>query len=219
MWSLNRDTTCGPNYVDLKRVSDACSGIDQGDVKFADVLSEGFVGQIDSVAGVVTTAEPQDPAEDLDDPETSPYPIWNPEFAYLAGSKVVWYRNVYEAKWWNRGELPDNPVLNEWETPWTLIGPVLEGEKPVEIPTLPYGVYPEWEGTEIYDRGARILFEEAAYEAKWWTQGDSPAAYAAGPDSSPWTPVRLDEINEILDELEAGTFEPEEPESSGEENP
>ena len=31
MWSLNRDATCGSNYVDLSRVSDACSGVDQGD--------------------------------------------------------------------------------------------------------------------------------------------------------------------------------------------
>lgn len=204
MWSLNRDVPCGPNYVDLRRVSDACSGIPQGEARFSDILAEGFTGRIDSVAGFVTTPEPRDPAEYIDDPETSPYPIWNAEFAYLAGTKVVWHRNVYEAKWWTRGELPDNPVLNEWETPWVLVGPVLDGEKPMQIPTLPYGTYPEWEGTAVYDRGARVLFDNTAYEAKWWTQGDSPAAYAADPDSSPWVPVRLDEIEEILRDLETG---------------
>ena len=29
MWSANRDKSCGPNYPDVKVVSDACSGIDQ----------------------------------------------------------------------------------------------------------------------------------------------------------------------------------------------
>jgi len=208
MWSLNRDVPCGPNYVDLSRVSDACSGVPQGETRFADVLAAGFPGRLDASAGVVTTPEPRDPADFIDDPETSPYPIWNEEAAYLAGSKVVWYRNVYEAKWWTRGEIPDNPVLNEWETPWTLVGPVLDGEKPREIPTLPYGAYPEWEGTQIYDKGERILFEGAPYEAKWWNQGDSPEAYAADPDSSPWTPVRLEEIEEILLELESSDAPP-----------
>lgn len=202
MWSLNRDVQCGPNYVDLSRVSDACSGFPQGEVRYADILAEGFTGRLDASAGIVTTPEPRDPSDFIDDPDTSPYPIWNEEASYLAGSKVVWYRNVYEAKWWTRGEIPDNPVLNEWETPWVLVGPVLEGEKPREIPTLPYGVYPEWEGTVIYDKGERILFDGMPYESKWWNQGDSPEAYAADPDSSPWTPVRLEEIEEILVELE-----------------
>ena len=211
MWSLNRDVPCGPNYVDLQRVSDACSGVPQGAERYQTLLAEGFSGRIDAVAGIVTTPEPRDPADYVDDPETSPYPIWNEEFAYLAGTKVVWHRNVYEAKWWTRGEVPDNPVLNEWETPWTLIGPVLEGEKPMQIPTLPYGAYPEWEGQGVYDRGARVIFDGTAYEAKWWTQGDSPAAHAADPDSSPWVPVRLDEIEEILRDIESGEFVYEEP--------
>ncbi|MBU1250381.1 MAG: chitinase [Actinobacteria bacterium] len=201
MWSLNRDVQCGPNYVDLTRVSDACSGFPQGETSYADVLATGFTGRLDSVAGIVTTPEPRDPADFIDDPETSPYPIWDEENAYLTGSKVVWFRNVYEAKWWTRGDLPDNPVLNEWETPWTLIGPVLDGEEPAEIPTLPYGVYPEWEGPTVYDKGERVLFDGTPYEAKWWNQGDSPEAYAADPDSSPWTPVRLEEIEEILSDL------------------
>ncbi|MGY6498085.1 MAG: glycosyl hydrolase family 18, partial [Microcella sp.] len=180
------------------------------------ILANGFSGRIDAVAGIVTTAEPRDPADYIDDPETSPYPIWNEDFSYLAGTKVVWHRNVYEAKWWTRGELPDNPVLNEWETPWTLIGPVLEGEKPMQIPTLPYGTYPEWKGDAVYDRAARVLFDDTAYEAKWWTQGDSPAAYAADPDSSPWVPVSLDEIEEILGDIETGDFVYDEQESTTE---
>ena len=33
-----------------------------------------------------------------DDPASSPYSIWNMYEAYNKGSKVVWHRNVYEAK-------------------------------------------------------------------------------------------------------------------------
>jgi hypothetical protein len=46
MWSLNRDITCGPNYVDVRRVSAACSGVSQGDRRFADVLAAGMAPRL-----------------------------------------------------------------------------------------------------------------------------------------------------------------------------
>ena len=199
MWSLNRDVTCGPNYADVTRVSDACSGVDQGDLRFADLLAVGFDGDAIQSSGRTTTSEPVDPDDITDDPATSPYPVWAEESAYLAGTKVVWHRNVYEAKWWTRGDLPDNPVLNSWETPWTLIGPVLAGEKPQQLTTLPYGLYADWDGFTVYDKGSRIMFEGMPYEAKWWTQGDSPEAYGADPDSSPWAPLTQEEIEEVVE--------------------
>ena len=150
MWSLNRDATCGSNYADLRRVSDACSGIDQGDAALRR-RARLRASPVDRRGGRRRSPSRSDAGSGrrvVDDPATSPYPIWTLSSTYLAGTKVVWHRNVYQAKWWTRGDLPDDPVLNEWETPWNLIGPVLAGEKPVEIPTLPYGVYPEWEGTD-----------------------------------------------------------------------
>ena len=63
---------------------------------------------------------------------------------YLEGEKVVRHHNVYEAKWWTKGDVPDNPVLQSWETPWNLIGPVLPGEKPIPQPTVPKDTYPSW---------------------------------------------------------------------------
>ncbi|PJJ71409.1 chitinase [Diaminobutyricimonas aerilata] len=199
VWSLNRDVSCGPNYVDLTRVSDACSGIEQGEERFAKLLGDGFDGRAMLSAGRVTTSEPTDPSDYVDDPATSPYTIWDEESSYLKGTKVVWHRNVYEAKWWTKGELPDDPVLNEWETPWTLIGPVLAGEKPIEMPTLALGTYPEWEGMSAYEKGTRVLFEGIPYEAKWWNTGESPEAYSSDPDSSPWVPLTADEIAEIAE--------------------
>jgi chitinase len=200
VWSLNRDITCGPNYVDLQRVSDACSGIDQGDLRFADVLGAGFTGSATLSAGKLTTSEPVNPADITDDPEKSPYPVWSEDSAYLKGTKVVWHRNVYEAKWWTRGDLPDDPVLNGWETPWTLIGPVLPGEKPQELRTLPDGLYPDWDGLAIYQKASRILFEGVPYEAKWWNQGESPEAFSSDPDSSPWVPLTTEQIDEVVGE-------------------
>ena len=198
MWSLNRDQTCGSNYVDTSIVSDACSGVKQGKTTFASVLSAKFDGRIALGERAVTTSEPTAAAQATDDPATSPYAIWSPTASYLTGTKVVWHHNVYEAKWWTKGDLPDNPVLNACETPWDLVGPVLPGETPIPQPTLPAGTYPDWSGTAAYDKGARILFDGVPFEAKWWTQGDSPEAASSDPDTSPWTPLTQDEIDAVV---------------------
>jgi chitinase len=134
----------------------------------------------------------------VDDPETSPYQIWAEDGVYLKGTKIVWHGNVYEAKWWTKGDLPDHPVLQGWETPWKLVGPVLLGEKPVELPKLPAGTYRTWAGDVVYDAGDRVLFKGIAFQAKWWNQGESPAAAAANPDNSPWVQLTHKEIVEIL---------------------
>jgi chitinase len=198
MWSANRDKTCGSNYVDTSVVSDACSGVKQGKTTFASLLSKGFDGHISLGESAVTTAEPSSAAAVKDDPATSPYAIWSTANSYLQGTKVVWHHNVYVAKWWTKGEVPDNPVLNSWETPWELVGPVLPGETPIPQPTVPAGTYPAWTGTSAYDKDARVLFDGTPYEAKWWTQGDSPEAASANPDASPWEPLTQDEIDQLL---------------------
>jgi chitinase len=199
MWSANRDVTCGSNYIDTKKVSDSCSGVREEPRSFADALSKGFDGSLALSAGVVTTADAKAKLG-ADDPTTSPYQIWEEAAAYLQGTKVVWRHNVYEAKWWNQGDMPDNPVLQEWETPWKLIGPVLPGEKPIKQATLPAGTYPEWSGTAAYDTGQRVLFKGVPYNAKWWNQGNSPAAASSNPDTSPWVPLTQAQINEIKGE-------------------
>jgi len=197
MWSLNRDTTCGSSYTDLNRVSNLCSGIDQGDATFSETIGALMDGSPEANSGVTTTAEALPPVAD-DDPATSPYIIWDEDATYLVGTKVTWHRNVYEAKWWTKGDLPDDAVLDEFETPWKLIGPVLPGETPIPIPTLPAGTYPSWDGTATYEAGSRIQFNGLPFEAKWWTQGDSPEASSSDPDSSPWTALTSAQIQELL---------------------
>lgn len=199
MWSANRDVTCGSNYTNTKAVSDSCSGVKEKSGAFAKTLGEGFDGSITLSAGIITNADTKTQQE-ADDPATSPYQIWNEAGAYLQGTKVVWKHNVYEAKWWTQGNQPDNPVLQEWETPWKLVGPVLDGEKPIKQATLPAGTYPEWTGAAEYDTSQRVLFKGVPYQAKWWNKGQSPAAAHSNPDASPWVPLTQAQINAIKGE-------------------
>lgn len=197
MWSANRDITCGSNYVDVKIVSDSCSGVVEDNVTFAALLGAGFTGSFADSANAVTKAESQSTQQTPDNPNTSPYQIWSATGAYLEGTKVVWHHTVYQAKWWTQGDVPDSPVLQSWQTPWQLIGPVLPGEKPIPQATLPDGTYPNWSGTASYNAGQRVLFSGTPYQAKWWNQGQSPAAATSNPDSSPWVPLTQAQIDAV----------------------
>jgi chitinase len=192
MWSMNRDRTCSPNYPDVSKVSDGCSGISQGSELFTTTLASnvGLPTQaaFPSLTAPSPTATPTStptPAA-TDNPETSPYPVWTTYAAYAATDRVVWHGNVYEAKWWTRADTPDNPVLQGGATPWKLVGPVLPGDKPTPKPTVPPGTFPGWVPEATYRKGDRILFEGSAFEAKWWTHGDSPEAAVQGAPDSPW---------------------------------
>jgi chitinase len=202
MWSANRDIPCGTNYVDTRIVSDVCSGVKTPAGQFTQVLANGFTGDLVQNAKLITTEDSAQPEHVIDDPLTSPYPVWQAGGVYLKGTKVVWRGNVYEAKWWTKNDQPDNPILNSWELPWQLIGPVLPGEKPIPRPTLPAGTYPTWSGQTIYEGGERVLFEGIPYQAKWWNQGDSPALASIDPNSSPWIPLSQNQIAEILKRLD-----------------
>ncbi|MDF9277962.1 glycosyl hydrolase family 18 protein [Arthrobacter sp. EH-1B-1] len=201
MWSLNRDATCSDNYGNAKIVSDSCSGIEQDGTLFADVLGAGFEGRAATLNSAPTTDEPT-PELVVDDPETSPYPIWSEEATYVLDDRVVWRGKVYSAKYWTSGDLPDNPVLQAAETPWTLIGPVLPGEKPVPVVTAPAGTYPGWDAEKTYEKGDRILFDGHVFEAKWWNRSDSPEAALQTSDASPWRKFSNDEVQDVLEELE-----------------
>jgi chitinase len=199
MWSANRDKSCGPNYPDVHVVSDACSGVDQTPGQFAGIFATFQSGQpvaavptvsadastaaqtsATAAAGNRATAEPDDPA-------TSPYAIWNVNQAYPKGTKTVWHRNVYQAKWYSIGDQPDLPVSTADQTPWTLVGPVLPGDHPAPLQTLAPGTYPDWNATDVYVAGSRVLQDGVGYQAKYWTQGDVPGAVPTSPtETSPW---------------------------------
>ncbi|MEZ5248133.1 MAG: hypothetical protein R2713_02650, partial [Ilumatobacteraceae bacterium] len=95
------------------------------------------------------------------------------------------------AKWFTEGQQPDAPVVDEWETPWRYVGPVLEGEGPPPTTTLPPGTHPEWNPDTIYDEGDIVLLKGVPYRAKWWTQGTPPNIEAMSEFDTPWEQLGL----------------------------
>lgn len=184
MWSLNRDAPCGPNVPVTNAPSNFCTGLDQDPLEFSRVFEE-VSGRPGGQASATTT--PLDGEPIADDPATAPYPIWDEEHGYDAHDKVVWHGYVYTAKWYNTDEAPDAPIVNEWETPWTLVGPVLATDRPVQtVSMVDPGTYPEWDGTTIYQEGDRVEFRRYAYVAKWWTQGEQPGIDVPNEWDTPW---------------------------------
>ncbi len=61
--------------------------------------------------------EPVDPVN----PNTgSDYPVWDANKAYKAGDRVSWNNQNWEAKWWNRGTVPDGAETSD-AYPWVKI--------------------------------------------------------------------------------------------------
>ncbi|WP_257614161.1 chitinase [Arthrobacter sp. 31Y] len=198
LWSLNRDAECGPNYPTLTVVSDACSGVSQGGTLFSTVLGA-------SIDGKSTTAPSQAPptgsttaAPVVDDPATSPYPIWSPNAAYVKDDRTVWQGNVYEAKWWTKNNVPNDPLAAGTTAPWTLIGPVLPSDRPKPEVTLPAGTYPQWSASTVYRKGDRVMFDQHAFEAKWWVQTQGPEAALQGSADTAWERLSNEEIMKLI---------------------
>jgi chitinase len=193
MWSANRDQSCGVNYANPEVVSGQCSGVSQQAGGFGAIFESFAPVPIDGPSSTLSatgsssgrTAAVSEQTM-VDNPATSPYPIWNADGAYPANTKIVWHHNVYEAKWWTQGNVPDAPVSNPADTPWTLIGPVLPGEHPAPLPTLSAGTYPKWDQTAVYVAGQRVLFNGVGYQAKWWNQDQPPAPDPLQPADTPW---------------------------------
>jgi len=202
MWSLNRDAPCGENYVDLTVVSDACSGVDQGFTLFADVLGSNLVGVSGTQAvpvGTVADGQLMEPADEIiDDPVTSPYVVWSADAVFEEQTKIVWHGQVYEAKWWSRGDLPDDPAVKSYDTPWTLIGPVLPTDVPRVQIELPAGTYPEWSPGTAYQTPDRVMLGAVPYQTKWWTQGDSPEGSLVSENGGPWRLLTGAEVTAVI---------------------
>jgi chitinase len=204
MWSLGRDATCGPNYADQTIVSGQCSGVEQGDEFFSQTLADNFSSipvpsteSTDNHEGdVAVPGEPD--AQIVDDPATSPYEIWAIDSVFQKATKVVWHGNVYESKTWTKGDLPDDPSLSASETVWSLIGPVLPGDKPMVPIALPSGTYPEWSADTVYRSADRVLLDGVPYEAKWWTQTDRPDDTAEAAEDGAWRILTAAEVTAAL---------------------
>lgn len=200
MWSANRDMDCGPNFPNLQRVSNNCSGTAQETGAFARLLSADMTSQAASAPENLAPVEAPMETAIVDDPAKSPYPVWNAEAAYAKSDRIVWRGNVYEAKWWTEGDAPDLPVSDVRASAWTLVGPVLPGDKPEAPVVVPSGTYPAWSAEEVYEKGDRILFDGRIFEAKWWNQTSSPDAAVQGAVDSPWSGFSNEQVKEILKE-------------------
>ncbi|MFJ5954489.1 glycosyl hydrolase family 18 [Paenarthrobacter sp. NPDC092416] len=186
MWSLNRDAECGPNYPTLSVVSGACSGVPQGGTRFSSALSADFGSKATTAPSPAQSTGTATATAVIDDPATSPYPIWSPAATYVKSNRTVWQGNVYEAKWWTKNEAPNDPILDGAAAPWKLIGPVLPGDRPAPEITVPAGTYPEWSPETIYHKGDRVMLGQHVFEAKWWVQTQSPEAALQGSTDSAW---------------------------------
>ncbi|HEX7536423.1 MAG TPA: glycosyl hydrolase family 18 [Dermatophilaceae bacterium] len=189
MWSLNRDSTCAPPLpTALPVVQTSCSGIDQGTQRFANLLAASLptpsASAHPSPSDNGRSPIPSPTAETADDPAHSPFPIWDSLGRYPAGTKIVWHHQVFNARYWTTGFAPNTPVANAQDSPWTLLGPVLPGDTPAPMPTLPPGTYPQWSPTHTYTAGSRVQLGLVPYEAKWWSQKQEPGLFFAS--GSPW---------------------------------
>ena len=187
IWSLNRDAQCDATFADVMVHSNTCSSVEQDALAFANVFGAltGRAGYLPEADVVTVPDRPQT----VDDPATSPYPIWRPDAEYPEGYKVVRGGKVYQSKWYTQGEDPAAAVVNAWESPWTLVGPVGPADKPFVPQTVAPGTYPDWEHDQLYAQADRVLFQGLPYEARWPNRGDAPSTlFPVGPDSA-WLPL------------------------------
>ena len=71
-------------------------------------------------------------------------------------------------------------------------------DRPTPQLTAPAGTAPAWQPATVYRKGDRVLFEGRVFEAKWWTQTDSPEAALQGSPESPWSKLRDEELLKIM---------------------
>ncbi len=190
-WSLNRDSECGGAFPKTGVVSNTCSGVIQKPLQFTHIFStlRGTKTARKQPAAGASQAQPATTATAGDDPATSPYPIWRPTAAYVAGYKVVWQGQIYQASWWNQGTPPGSAAAEPPNGPWQPIGPVPEGSVAPHRVLLAKGEFAGWSPGTVYHQGDRVSFEGLPYEARWYTQGEQPLAELPSDPSQPWEPL------------------------------
>ena len=187
LWSLNRDTGCSASFADVAVHSTTCSGVEQKSLAFVDVFS-GLAGDGPAVRVSDVVRDPERRPV-VDDPATSPYPIWRAEGQYPAGYKVVWHGEVYQARWYTAGVDPSVPGTTGTEAPWALLGAVTTKEAaPQPVPTAT-GVTEPWNPQTLYQRGARVLLDGLPYEARWATRGEAPGNAPPDRSDQAWGPL------------------------------
>ena len=189
MWSLNRDAPCRGTFTNVVVHSNTCSGVSQEALAFSSVFA-GLPGSAAGGTGSDSVAI-ADRTEIVDDPATSPYPVWRLSAQYVTGYKVVWHGVVYEAKWTTQGVDPTTSGDAAVPNPWSVIGPVSPADKAPEPTPTVTGVTEEWTADKLYGRGDRVLYDGLPYQARWTVERESPSTeFPTNPDD-PWQPLFL----------------------------
>ncbi len=187
-WSINRDAQCGSVFAQISVLSNTCSGVRQGPLAFTRILMR-LPGTNTAAAQTLDAGPvPQVVAAPTDDPDTSPYPIWSPTAPYGAGYKVVWHRNVYQAKWYSQNQAPDGPAAAS-QSPWLLLGPVRARDKPMRLIVTPAPGLPTWSDTTVYHAGDRVRYHGLPFVARQYVKTVVPSTTLPPSPSSPWIPM------------------------------
>lgn len=187
MWSINRDAPCRGTFANVVVHSNTCSGVEQEALAFTKVFA-GLPGKAAGGADYESVEIP-DQATAVDDPKTSPYPVWRMTALYVGGYKVVWKGVVYEAKWANSGQDPAAAPPAGTQSAWSVIGPVSPVEKAPRPVPMVTDVSGPWTPGDVYRRGDRVLFGGLPYEAKWTTKDESPSTEFPIDADDPWKPL------------------------------
>ncbi|HEX5192570.1 MAG TPA: chitinase [Solirubrobacteraceae bacterium] len=187
VWSLNRDSECGGAFARTGVVSNTCSGVTQRKLEFTHIFS-GLRGTKTAHASASAPTSSAPPTTS-DNPATSPYPIWSATAPYVAGYKVVWQGQIYQAGWYNQGTAPGSAAGDAPTGPWQPIGPVPRGSHAPAIVRLATARYPRWSPTAVYRVGDRVRFQGLPYRARWYSSGQQPLDQLPPDPSAPWQPL------------------------------
>lgn len=81
---------------------------------------------------------------------------WSASTVYTGGDTVVYQGGKYRAKWWTKGDQPDQGG------PWEAL--------------VDNGQPQSWAANKAYNGGDQVVHNGELYSAKWWTKGDEPGA-------------------------------------------
>ena len=157
-WSVNRDRQCSP--PDNQTTLGTCSSVAQTPWEFTKFTAR-FAG-----ATPPTTTPPTTTPPTTTPPGNCSAPAWNSATAYNGGAVVSFNGHTWLAKWWTQGDTPGNNGQGVW-TDQGPCGPTT---------TAPPGscTLPPWSAANAYTGGQQVSFNGHKWQAKWWTQGDTP---------------------------------------------
>ena len=188
MWSLNRDAPCRGTFANVVVHSNTCSGVDQEALAFSKV----FAG----LPGKAPGSDDRDSVEipnrtsTVDDPDTSPYPVWRMSRDVRTRLQGRLARRRLRGEMGNfgrrsvrgtRGRHADGMVGDRAGQPRGKGPPNRSRSLPA---SARYG-----SRAALISAPTRVLYEGLPYEAKWNTTDESPSTEFPIDADDPWKPL------------------------------